>query len=573
MRRLLLPLAAAALVAVSARAANRPLSVLDPALDPRLARKVRLHAEGIPLRSVVEALEKETGISLRVEGAPGDERLVAFVPDAPVSEVLTRIADLYRLTWQREPGKDAAYRLVKPPRAAREEQSLRERSLRGLLSRLGERLRNPRLPLDRPSRRPEVWQPVYPALFPIILARGDELIREGYAYVRLGALPPAQREPLLERARPILKAEDDRRTEALNDIRRREIEMGIPEDQATAPKPPSHAEKCVFTVDLSVPGAPRASIGLRTDSETWYNWFEIDGDPLTREAVELYAGRGVRVPGPEAEKRSPTGAPDDPLARPVSLPSRPELRKGDWVGALARLSAAARVPIYADCYTSYQEGYGGHPRSKWTPAPRTTVEAEMDRLCFPRVEAGRWRREPNAFWWRREGSVLIRSRRWLWEAATQLPERVTGEMTASLRAHGRLHADDLPRLGGLGWLQVQALETSGRHMDIWSLGIRIPARLSFPARTKLTSGKLAWSDLSDGDRRLMAPFVADLVAQGRNPSAQIRVELRDVPEQGAVLAVMSYWPMGSPRGRSAYFALPGVDLKLQPRGLAVEAQP
>lgn len=568
MPRWLASLALLLAAAASLSAAPKPPSALDPQRDPRLAQRVRLRSEAIPVRQVVEALKRRTGLDLRVDGAAADERLVAFVPGAAVAEVLESIADLYRLTWQRE--GEAGYRLVKPLGRAREEQALRERALRGVLARLAARLRDPDLPLDRPSGRPEAWRPVYPALFPIVLARGEELVREGYAYLPIGAIPEGQRQPLVEKLRPLLKAEDDRRTAALEEVRRREIESGIPEDQATLPKPPSDPQQCVLTVDLHVPGPPRASVGLRTDTESWYNWFQIDGEPLLDEAVALYPGRSARVP--DAERAGAPDRPGDPLYRPVALPADPLARKGDWIGQLGALSAAGNVSLYADCYTSYEEGYGGHPRGPWVLGGGSTVAQAIDGLCLPRVDAGRWRREPNAFWWRRgESMVLVRSRRWLWEEAAVLPEALTRQLTVSLRTHGKLPGDDLLRIARLGWLQVHGLQASGRSMDAWNLGIRVPARLSPAARSRLTSGTLTWSDLSEPDRRLMAPFLPAPAPEDREPAARLRTELRDVPQQGAVLAVLSYWPMGDPRGRSAYFALPGVDLKLAPRGLEVEA--
>src|SRR5690242_13915825 len=83
--------------AVSWAAAERP--VLDASRDARLGRRIRLRSEGIPLSWVLKRLSKESGVALSAPGTVGDERLVAFVPDAPLSEVLTNIATLYRLDW------------------------------------------------------------------------------------------------------------------------------------------------------------------------------------------------------------------------------------------------------------------------------------------------------------------------------------------------------------------------------------------------------------------------------------------------------------------------------------------
>src|SRR5437870_9488332 len=87
--------------AAHARSAKGASSAVDAARDPRLAARVRLRAEAIPLRHVLRALAGETGVRLSVAGSVGDERLVAFVPDAPLAEVMLAVADLYRLSWSR----------------------------------------------------------------------------------------------------------------------------------------------------------------------------------------------------------------------------------------------------------------------------------------------------------------------------------------------------------------------------------------------------------------------------------------------------------------------------------------
>src|SRR5687767_6716165 len=78
----------------------RGASPLDSAWDRRLEKKVRLRAEGIPLSRVLPALGEKTGVRLTVAERVGDERLVAFVPEAPLAEVMRSIADLYRLDWE-----------------------------------------------------------------------------------------------------------------------------------------------------------------------------------------------------------------------------------------------------------------------------------------------------------------------------------------------------------------------------------------------------------------------------------------------------------------------------------------
>jgi len=98
---LLLSLLSSAAPAANARSGKGPSSPIDTAKDPRLAARVRLRAEAIPLRRVLRALADATGVRLDVSGSAGDERLVAFVPEAALADVMRAVANLYRLSWIR----------------------------------------------------------------------------------------------------------------------------------------------------------------------------------------------------------------------------------------------------------------------------------------------------------------------------------------------------------------------------------------------------------------------------------------------------------------------------------------
>src|SRR3712207_5253631 len=81
------------LLPASALPGGAPASAVDPRQDARLARRLTLRSEGIPVRWVLKRLSIETRVGLEVAGTAGDERLVAFVPDAPLAEVMLAIAD------------------------------------------------------------------------------------------------------------------------------------------------------------------------------------------------------------------------------------------------------------------------------------------------------------------------------------------------------------------------------------------------------------------------------------------------------------------------------------------------
>src|SRR5688500_12150658 len=88
-------LLAGAASAATTRPRDSAATTVDTARDARLAARVRLRSEAIPLRRVLQALAEQTGVRLSVAGAAGDERLVAFVPDASLAEVMLAVADLY----------------------------------------------------------------------------------------------------------------------------------------------------------------------------------------------------------------------------------------------------------------------------------------------------------------------------------------------------------------------------------------------------------------------------------------------------------------------------------------------
>src|SRR5688500_8766699 len=180
---LLLPVAA-----ISAGAAP-DREVLDLDQDARLRQKVEVHSRAIPLSWVLKSLSERTGVTMRAVGRPGDERLVAFASDTPLAKVMDSIADLYRLEWTRD-GKSEppAYRLQKPPRAAREEQALRDRAIAQVLQRLSDRLRGV-APADGAKGRPETWAPLYPEVLPLLASRGGVMTRDGFLRLPIGKLP------------------------------------------------------------------------------------------------------------------------------------------------------------------------------------------------------------------------------------------------------------------------------------------------------------------------------------------------------------------------------------------------
>lgn len=530
-------------------------SPLDPARDPRLARKVSLRAEGIPVAWVLKALKGHTGVSVQALGTAGDERLVAFVPEAPVGEVLERIADLYRLTWTREgTGDRATYRLQKRLSDAREEQALRDRAIRQVLERLSGRLRGLPPPEESKSRI-EPWTPVYPELLPLLARRGDTLPREGYIRLPIEALPAGDRGRIVSKLAPLLQEQDRRRSVALQQIREDEIARGIPPEQATHDKPPSEPLQSILTADLQLTQDLQASVGLRTNGDTWYHWFQVRADDLQEPARELYRDRPLRLPN------RPGGAaaaalPGDPLTTPVEIPAGKGDRRGDWIGTLGRISDAAHVAIYADCYPNYLEGGAGHPRASLPGSGRGSVAQSLDALCYPAVEAGRWKSSPNAFWWRRGNAALVRSCRWIWEEQTVIPAGFLESVIRSVRNTGGLTAADVPGLANLSFWQLQQGDFVARNLDDWRRAVRIPAQLSAPARQSLLTGRLTWRELPAPEQAALGRLLPGEDLAGFE--ARLGTNVQEHPAQGGTVLNVSFFATPMRGAHPFYLPLPGV---------------
>jgi hypothetical protein len=576
-RRLVLILALLCACVLPA-AAHEPASALDPARDPRLARRVRLRAEGMPFSRVLAAVAAETGVRLEVAGRVGDERLVAFVPDAPLAEVLGSIADLYRCTWTRAGN---TYRLEKPAKWVREEQRLREDALKQVLARFADHLRDPAAaPVGHPRDQPELWRALYRELFPILESGSDELLREGYLYRRVGAIPGERRAAILERLTPLLRAQEESLRENIRQLREMELQMGVPPEFAVREKPPTVPEKCTLTVDLRLSREIRIEVGMRRDSgDTWYNWFSASGDDLHEQGLALYEDRPLRLPktagGPAAETTDAA----DPLERVVEVSVPQKAVKQDWIGVLGRLSDAARVPIYADCYPNLLDmGVSQHPRGAVPAGGKGSVTQILDAVCFPAGQPGLWRDQANSFWWRRGNSALVRSRRWLWESAQVIPAGLLDRLARSEAKMDRrsppgariLDPEDLRAIAGLDFLQLQGLGRLSQHLDFWHYGVRVPSRLSPPARQLLVTEGITWEKLALPDRQALVRMVPELAADP-NPAYKARIwaDARQAPAQGGMVLNLQFVAPGSPGAYPAQFILPGLGLDREPLTVSV----
>jgi hypothetical protein len=198
----------------------------DERRDGRLAQRITVRSEGIPISRVLHRLTEKTGVRLRATGRAGNERLVAFVPGAPLSEVMRSIADLHRLTWVREGSREQPwYTLMKLPTREREEQGLRDRALRELLDAFSRALQSPGSEVSG-ARRHRDWGPALPLALPLVAARSGELLREGHVSIRIDSLPAEERARMVRIAQPIVEQVHEATQQLIRQINERRRQEG-----------------------------------------------------------------------------------------------------------------------------------------------------------------------------------------------------------------------------------------------------------------------------------------------------------------------------------------------------------
>jgi hypothetical protein len=569
---LLLSLLSSAALAANGRPGRGPSSAIDSAKDPRLAARVRLRAEAIPLRRVLRALADATGVRLGVAGSAGDERLVAFVPEASLADVMRAVADLYRLAWIRS-GSAArpAYQLLKPPALAQEEQALRERSFQQLRVRLAEGVRAPQ---PSAGERPEPWAPVYPFVLPLITAHSAEFLRDGHRYLPLAALPAEERRQLISALQPVIDAQHARFREILGQAREQRRTEGTagPDVRVSGENSgPPAAESSTITAELAVRDELTATVGLKTGVGIGYGWLSVSGDSLQAPGMQLYKDRDPKLPAAVDEEPEPTAeAAAELMTRVVEVPPQKPPSPGDWIGALGRLSEAAGVALYADSYPNYLEGTTGHPRSDFAVSGKISVARALNRLCYPIPNRGAQKLAANSFWWRRGDAALVRSRRWLWESAALLPSDLLDRFTTSLRATGQIDPRDLPAIASLTGLQVQSIGFLDGRWDTWRLAVQLPAQLSLESRKLLLTSGLTGEKMPPADRTLLGHLLN--VPPGGALSryaARLKTTVNSNPAQGGALVTLEF--EAGPEQSFVHVPLPGVSAApgLPPQGLEV----
>lgn len=418
--RFLAPLLLAGLLPIAALSQENPppaagsaatigTASVDPRRDPRLAQRVTIRAEGVPLTHVLTALGQRIGVTLEVVGRPAGERVIAFVPEAPAAEVMLALADLHRLTWVRETREAGpVYRLLKTPAAASLESDLRLRSLRAMVEKASQ-------PEARAARTPREAlfdrhnSAVRGALRTLTGDQWRQLLAGRPLTAPLRSLPEASRRAITESMEPILRQLDMEVDRAYAAIREKYVAEGreVPArlNQLQHSKRPNETEY-QLEVEIRQMRQPELWVRMETPDGTGYTPLILSCEralPGTGEV--LYADRGIRLRTGVPATEPPS---DGLFGKPV--PARPPLKElptAGWKSTLAELSTLTGLPFYSDDYIDELEHRGSF---RVLPRPDQTLGSFLDSLASPGAYASA------GFWWRRGNAILFRSRSWLWES-------------------------------------------------------------------------------------------------------------------------------------------------------------
>lgn len=94
----------------------------DLSKDARLQKPITLWFRIEPLPEVLKAVQKQTGVGFICPDRFRNEKVAVFVENRPAHEVLTRLAEVFRIEWQVE---DDRYRMERPSEEIRLEEEAR----------------------------------------------------------------------------------------------------------------------------------------------------------------------------------------------------------------------------------------------------------------------------------------------------------------------------------------------------------------------------------------------------------------------------------------------------------------
>jgi len=525
--------AAAALPEAAALGAPERGSGIDASRDSRLARQVRLRSDGIPVSRVLRELSAATGVRLDAPGRVGDERLVAFVPASSLAEIMTAVAELFRLEWLREGAERPSYRLFKPLATAREEAQLREQALQAMLATVQRLIQEPESRFPRTYLADGELKATLPDVLPLVAANQKLLLQEGYVYIPVARLAGPLRQRLTARLQPAL----DQHNAVAKGIQAR-----INEERAAQGKPvislggadgpPPLAGRCLLLAEVRLTGTPSIWVGVRDPNSSQYTLLTTEGDDLAAAGRALYAGREL-WPRPAASEAGMARGPV--LDRVVELPREVEIEPTDWLTRLRQLSTAAGLPIYADLYSDFDMGMDGHPRGSFAPPPRTAPASALDGFCRSRMTGRADRREP-AFWWYNGAAALVRSSRWLWAAEGTLPAALADRLAVAVQRTKHVDPRDLPELARLTGFQMLGNGFASGQLDAWTYVVRAPARLAPASRARVVAQGLEWNHLTAPEQDVLLRLLAPQgLPNAPRYTAALKARPERAPSQGGTL--------------------------------------
>ncbi len=537
--------------------------VVDARRDPRLARKLVLRAEAVPVVHVLRRLTEQTGVTLTARGPAGDERLIAFTHESTLAEIMRAIADLYRLQWTRGTGEKPAYVLSKRPAEAAEERELKRAAFRRLLERVHGAIaaaQNPEVPATIREPHRESWRRsmgLRAAAFRQVAARWDELLQESYLEVPIPSLPEAERKRVMELLVPFLEQQHADRLRSREQLLAFHRQRGEepPKDLLEVPKlmgPDDYAFRIAFN--------------LARGGELWMALWggnmgsilsEGQAEALPELGMELYADRAVR-PAPERMADRVEGALGKPLSLPASavIPVQEKVSRTapnttvwtlripadrkpgeeapkDWISRLSLLADATGLAFFSDAYDERQVPRDGIPL--WAAGKGTVAEA-LDALCRGAAwNGGVSLYSPlptNSFWWARDRTVFLRSRRWLWAEYMVVPAALVDRLSLALREKRNLTALELPLLAGLPAVRGTGQSVVPGPLTAWKYGLQLPLQLSAASRALLTGPGLSLENMPAADRIRLLPTLPR-GTEGRDPTYAASVTLRPVTRLGS----------------------------------------
>lgn len=550
--------AATALLAFPIALAAVPVAAAPANLqaDARLNRRVTVRCDGQCVSALLAELGRRCGVQLEGTDRTRDERLVAYVPDAPLRDVMENVAALYRCEWSAvQKDERLSYRLSKAERARRAEDNLRDETLRTLIADLMEQLKTG--PKVRPGH-PQ-FRAILPDLAPVVEAMLPALQRDGYASLLVSALPERVRARI---AGSIQQGLDSHRafTEDLNSKSKANAAPGLPHLAAKVEN--ARADECSLIFQLDTADEPELLLGLRTPGGTLFRLVATDQLALSTVGVALYA------PDPAQD-----GGASHPESNSTAIPKGTTLEKqladanGDWPARLRLISDAAHRSIYADCYSYHALGTYSHPRAANLHVEGRTLEEVVAELCRQPLKRNQDGKHQNAFWWKRREAFLIRSSRYLWDQEGVLPRPTVDQLAGAMRTGRRLRGMDVQTLGGLNLYQVQALGFTRNQISAWIHGVKLPSTMSLGTREGLASGAITYRSILPAERLLICRAFG--VADGDVPyRATLKTRIGTVPPQGGTMLILESSAV-TPRGEGAlflYVPLPGysADTALKP---------